>query len=56
MLGLHVLGWCVLGCLTIHVHLGGKYPLYDLSLLGVSSPCRGTPLSGTGHVQADDAP
>ena len=24
MLGLHVLGWCVLGCLTIHVHLGGE--------------------------------
>ena len=20
----HVLGWCVLGCLTIHVHLGGE--------------------------------
>ena len=24
VLGLHVLGWCVLGCLTIHVHLGGE--------------------------------
>ena len=24
VLGLHVLGWCVFGCLTIHVHLGGE--------------------------------
>ena len=24
VLGLHVLGWCVRCCLTIHVHLGGE--------------------------------
>ena len=50
MLGLHVLGWYVLGCLTIHLHLGGEYPCKTYLYRALAHPRRGTPYSGTGHV------
>ena len=37
----------------LHVHLGGEYPLSENITIGLCSPRRGTPLSGTGQVTAD---
>ena len=44
---------CVFVMLPLHVHLDGKYPLYESLSTGLCSPRRGT-LSGTGLVQASD--
>ena len=29
--------------MPLHVHLGGEYPLYELSLLGIAQPVMGPP-------------